>query len=97
MTVLNSQLQPGSETFESNRAAMQAVVDDLHATLARTALGGSEAARAKHTARGKLLVRDRIDALLDPGSAFWRSRRWPRTACMKTPCRPPAWWLVSAA
>ncbi len=70
MTVLNSQLQPGSETFESNRAAMQAVVDDLHATLARTALGGSEAARAKHTARGKLLVRDRIDALLDPGSAF---------------------------
>ena len=46
MTVLNSQLQPGSETFESNRAAMQAVVDDLHATLARTALGGSEAARA---------------------------------------------------
>lgn len=70
MTVLNSQLQPGSETFESNRAAMQAVVDDLHATLARTALGGNEAARAKHTARGKLLVRDRIDALLDPGSAF---------------------------
>ncbi|KAG1270740.1 hypothetical protein G6F66_013742 [Rhizopus arrhizus] len=49
---------------------MQAVVDDLHATLARTALGGNEAARAKHTARGKLLVRDRIDALLDPGSAF---------------------------
>ena len=45
MTVLNSQLQPGSETFESNRAAMQAVVDDLHATLARTALGGSEAAK----------------------------------------------------
>lgn len=31
MTVLNSQLQPGSETFESNRAVMQAVVDDLHA------------------------------------------------------------------
>ena len=51
MTVLTSQLQPGSETFESNRAAMQAVVDDLHATLARTALGGSEAARAKHRAR----------------------------------------------
>ncbi|KAG0919037.1 hypothetical protein G6F32_016384 [Rhizopus arrhizus] len=70
MTVLNSQLQPGSETFEANRTAMQAVVDDLHATLARTALGGNEAARAKHTARGKLLVRDRIDTLLDPGSAF---------------------------
>ncbi len=96
MTVLNSQLQPGSDTFEANRAAMQAVVDDLHATLARTALGGSEAARAKHTARGKLLVRDRIDALLDPGSAFLESRRWPRMACTKTPCRPPAWWPASA-
>src|SRR6185437_5680773 len=70
MSILGSQLQPGSDTFESNRAAMQAVVDDLHATLARTALGGNEAARAKHTARGKLLVRDRIDALLAPGSAF---------------------------
>jgi len=70
MTVLSTQLQPGSDTFEANRAALQAVVDDLRATLAQTALGGSEAARAKHTARGKLLVRDRIDALLDPGSAF---------------------------
>ena len=70
MTVINSQLQPGSESFETNRAAMQAVVDDLHATLAQAGLGGSEAARAKHTARGKLLVRERIDALLDPGSPF---------------------------
>ncbi len=70
MSVLKTQLQPGSETFEANRAAMQALVDDLRATLERTARGGSEAARAKHTARGKLLVRERIDALLDPGSAF---------------------------
>ena len=70
MTVLSTQLQPGSESFEANRTALQAVVDDLRATLAQTALGGTEAARQKHTARGKLLVRDRIDALLDPGSAF---------------------------
>ncbi|MGE8217986.1 MAG: carboxyl transferase domain-containing protein, partial [Stenotrophomonas maltophilia] len=70
MTVLSTQLQPGSDLFQANRAALLAVVDDLRSTLAQTALGGSEAARAKHTARGKLLVRDRIDALLDPGSAF---------------------------
>ena len=70
MTVLSSQLQPGSETFQANQAALQAVVDDLHATTQRVARGGSDAARDKHTARGKLLVRDRIDALLDPGSPF---------------------------
>ncbi len=70
MTVLKSQLQPGTDAFEANRAAMQALVDDLRATLEATARGGSEAARAKHTARGKLLVRERIDALLDPGSPF---------------------------
>ena len=70
MSLLSTQLQPGGESFESNRAAMQALVDDLHATRARIALGGSEAARARHTARGKLLVRERIDALLDPGSAL---------------------------
>ena len=70
MTVLTSQLQPGSDSFEANRAAMQAQVDDLRATLEATARGGSDAARAKHSARGKLLVRERIDALLDPGSPF---------------------------
>ncbi|WP_115005457.1 carboxyl transferase domain-containing protein [Xanthomonas campestris] len=70
MSVINSQLQVGGESFQHNAAAMRAVVEDLRATLARTALGGSEAARAKHTARGKLLVRARIDALLDPGSAL---------------------------
>ncbi len=96
MTVLNSQLQPGSETFESNRAAMQAVVDDLHATLARTALGGNEAARAKHTARGKLLVATASTPCSTPAAPSWKSRRWPRTACMKTPCPPRAWWPASA-
>ena len=70
MTTLTSQLQPGSDSFEANRTAMQALVDDLRATLEATARGGSDAARAKHTARGKLLVRERIDALLDPGSPF---------------------------
>ena len=70
MPVIASSLQPGSPEFQANATAMQAQVDDLHATLARVTLGGSEAARAKHVARGKLLVRERIDALLDPGSPF---------------------------
>ena len=46
------------------------LVADLRDRLARARQGGSEAARAKHTARGKLLVRDRVDRLLDPGSPF---------------------------
>jgi 3-methylcrotonyl-CoA carboxylase beta subunit len=49
---------------------MRDLVDDLRARLARVRQGGSESARQKHTDRGKLLVRDRIDRLLDPGSPF---------------------------
>lgn len=50
--------------------SMRELVDDLRARLARVRQGGSESARAKHTGRGKLLVRDRVDRLLDPGSPF---------------------------
>jgi 3-methylcrotonyl-CoA carboxylase beta subunit len=49
---------------------MKDLVADLRQRLATARLGGSEAARTKHTDRGKLLVRDRVDALLDPGSPF---------------------------
>ncbi|WP_415839339.1 carboxyl transferase domain-containing protein, partial [Nocardioides zeicaulis] len=49
---------------------MRELVDDLRDRLARVRQGGSESARRKHTDRGKLLVRDRVDRLLDPGSPF---------------------------
>ena len=49
---------------------MRELVDDLRERLAAARRGGSESARAKHTGRGKLLVRDRVDRLLDPGSPF---------------------------
>ena len=49
---------------------MRALVDDLRERLATARLGGSESARKKHLDRGKLLVRDRVDRLLDPGSPF---------------------------
>ncbi|HXH80885.1 MAG TPA: carboxyl transferase domain-containing protein [Nocardioides sp.] len=51
-------------------AEMTELVADLRERLALVRQGGSESARAKHTARGKLLVRDRVDRLLDPGSPF---------------------------
>jgi 3-methylcrotonyl-CoA carboxylase beta subunit len=49
---------------------LRSLVAELRERLAVARLGGSEAARKKHTDRGKMLVRDRVDALLDPGSPF---------------------------
>uniref|UniRef100_UPI0030F75271 carboxyl transferase domain-containing protein n=1 Tax=uncultured Acidovorax sp. TaxID=158751 RepID=UPI0030F75271 len=49
---------------------MRTLVDDLRAQLEKVAQGGGEAARAKHTARGKLLPRERVQMLLDPGTPF---------------------------
>ena len=70
MPVLHSSLNPRSAEFQANAQAMQALVDDLRQQQARVAQGGGEAARAKHTARGKLLPRERVHQLLDPGSPF---------------------------
>ncbi|UDF03247.1 carboxyl transferase domain-containing protein [Asticcacaulis sp. AND118] len=67
---LNSQTDTGSADFKANTAHMQGLVDDLRALTARIAEGGSETARQKHVSRGKLLPRQRVDALLDPGSPF---------------------------
>ena len=70
MPVLSSKLQARSADFAANAAAMQTVVDDLARHLERIAKGGGESARAKHVARGKLLPRERVQHLLDPGTAF---------------------------
>ena len=70
MSILGTQLNPRSADFLANAAAMQALVDDLRARCEQTALGGNEAARAKHVARGKLLPRERVQRLLDPGTPF---------------------------
>ena len=70
MPALASKLSPRSEDFKANAAAMRALVDDLNAKLAKIGLGGGEAPRAKHLARGKLLPRDRVEVLLDPDTPF---------------------------
>jgi 3-methylcrotonyl-CoA carboxylase beta subunit len=70
MTLLESKLSVRSEDFKSNAAAMQKLVDDLKEKIEKLALGGGEDARKKHTARGKLLPRDRVQMLLDPGTPF---------------------------
>jgi 3-methylcrotonyl-CoA carboxylase beta subunit len=68
--VLPSWCDPAGEQFRTNAKALGALVDELRDVMARTALGGSEVSRERHVSRGKLLPRDRVDALLDPGSPF---------------------------
>ncbi|MCE2656639.1 MAG: methylcrotonoyl-CoA carboxylase [Rubrivivax sp.] len=70
MPTLLSTLAVRSEDFKQSAAAMRALVEDLHARLALVAQGGGDGPRAKHLARGKLLPRDRVEWLLDPGTAF---------------------------
>lgn len=70
MSILESRINPRSETFAANARAMREQVEDLRRHLAVVAQGGGPAACAKHTARGKLLPRERVDRLLDPGSPF---------------------------
>src|SRR3989338_8391718 len=70
MTILDTQLNARSADFLANAAVMRTLVDDLRAQLDKVAQGGGEAARAKHTASGKLLPRERVQMLLDPGTPF---------------------------
>ncbi|MFM5241087.1 carboxyl transferase domain-containing protein [Aeromonas media] len=70
MSQLHSRLDTTSADFAANREAMQALVADLNARLAEIAQGGGAANNARHQGRGKLLPRERINQLLDPGSPF---------------------------
>ncbi len=70
MPVLRSTINISSAEFTANKSAMVSLVEDLHDTVSRVQAGGGEAARQRHTDRGKLLPRQRIDALLDEGAPF---------------------------
>ncbi len=70
MTVLTTALDRRSEAFRGNDAAMRGLVADLRDKLATIEAGGGAAARRRHLARGKLLPRERVRLLLDPGSPF---------------------------
>ncbi|HWS12538.1 MAG TPA: carboxyl transferase domain-containing protein [Rhodocyclaceae bacterium] len=70
MTAIKSAIDTRGAEFRANAAALRALVEDLRGKVAQVARGGSEEARQKHLARGKRLVRDRVDGLLDPGAPF---------------------------
>ncbi len=70
MSVIKSQLKPRTAEFRANAERMQSLVRDLREKVEAVSLGGDAAARDKHTARGKMLPRERVRNLLDPGSPF---------------------------
>ncbi|MGA9859191.1 MAG: carboxyl transferase domain-containing protein [Solirubrobacteraceae bacterium] len=70
MTVLRTHVVPSSEEYQTNLRANHELVADLRDQLERVALGGGESARERHVGRGKLLPRERVNRLLDPGAPF---------------------------
>ena len=70
MTILTSLADPSSEEFRANADHNRALADELRGRVAAAALGGGERHRERHMARGKLLPRDRVHRLLDPGAPF---------------------------
>jgi 3-methylcrotonyl-CoA carboxylase beta subunit len=70
MPRLTSRIDTGSDAFRANAEHLKALVEDLRAQAGRAAQGGGPEAQKKHEARGKLLPRERVRALLDPGSPF---------------------------
>jgi 3-methylcrotonyl-CoA carboxylase beta subunit len=70
MTALVSRVDPRSDAFRANAQAMRALVEDLQRQVQAVKDGGGERSRARHLARGKLLPRERVRRLLDPGSPF---------------------------
>ena len=70
MSIIVSKVNPRSEEFSDNQAYMSDLIGDLTQVVAQIKEGGGEKNQARHISRGKLLVRDRIDALIDPGTPF---------------------------
>src|ERR1700753_702903 len=70
MSLMKSDVARGSEEYRRNRAAYETKIADLHQRRAAAALGGPERARKLHKERNQLLPRERIAALIDPGSPF---------------------------
>ncbi|MGI4795044.1 MAG: carboxyl transferase domain-containing protein [Janthinobacterium lividum] len=70
MPKLDSAIDPRSAGFRGNDAAMRTLLDDLRAQTERAAEGGGARSRERHVSRGKLLPRDRVQMLTDPGSPF---------------------------
>src|SRR5262245_28237225 len=70
VTQIVSSIDKNADEFRANAAGMQALVEELKQRRAEAAAGGPPRARERHVARGKLLPRDRVMTLIDPGAPF---------------------------
>jgi 3-methylcrotonyl-CoA carboxylase beta subunit len=70
VTTIKSSISANAPAFKKNAEAMSALIADLKSRIATAALGGDERSRTRHIERGKLLPRDRVERVLDPGSPF---------------------------
>ena len=89
MAKLTSSIDIHTAEFQANAQAMAELVRDLTDKRAAIAEGGPAKARERHQSRGKLLARDRVNQLLDPGTPSSSSRRSRPSACMRTRSMPP--------
>ncbi len=81
MAVLKSKINTRTTEFADNAAQMQSIVDDLNEKIAQLSLGGNQKSRDRHEGRGKLLPRDRLKYLLDPGSPFLEFSQFAAWEC----------------
>lgn len=70
MTLLQTKIKPQSEEFKLNFSRLQHLVSDFRQKISQIEMGGNETARQRHLSQDKLLPRERLDKLLDPGSDF---------------------------
>ena len=70
MTLLTTRIDENSDAFRRHAAHNRGLAEELRAKVADAALGGNEKSRERHVSRGKLLPRERVERLLDPGSPF---------------------------
>ena len=95
MTMLQSRINTRDDAFAINRDHMQTQVDDLRGVVDKIRAGGGAKAQERHTSRGKLLPRDRLNALLDPGSPFLELSQLAAYKVYENRNEPPPWFRIA--
>lgn len=94
MTILVPRASTSDAEFQANRSAYESLISTLHERRRQALAGGPDKAREKHLARNKILPRDRVEVLLDPGSPFLElgmlAGEGSMTACRRVRASSPA-------
>ena len=87
MTLLTTKIDENSDAFRRNAAHNRGLAEELRAKVAEAASGGNEKSRERHVSRGKLLPRERVERLLDPGAPFLEIGQFAACDCTRARCR----------